>query len=108
MSQSLRSRYRPLTLAVVLCYPSRANKALPLTLAWTTLATAIATFACFAESAKRITDGNFGWGQMIAGHILFLVSLDFLMRQPGSIRRVFCLSVLFLHALSGVAYFVRS
>jgi hypothetical protein len=90
----------PLTVAA--CYFHRANADRTLTLAWTTLGLAVATFAMMMESGAG--DANWGWGKHLATAVLFVVSTTFLLRQPIDWRRWVCLAVLVAHATSGAIY----
>jgi hypothetical protein len=88
-------------LAVAVCYPRQVNRSLPLTLAWTTLGVAVASFALFAESFPRITHANWWWGLLYADQVLFVASAALLLEQRAGPARAFCFGVLGLHALSG-------
>ncbi len=90
-------------LAVAVCYPRQVNRSLPLTLAWTTLGVAVATFALFAESFPRITHANWWWGMLYADQVLFVASAALLLEQRAGPARAFCFGVLGLHVLSGAA-----
>jgi hypothetical protein len=91
-------------LAVVVCYPLRANADRNLTIAWITLAVGIGTFICFAEWGARLRHGNFGWGMIYANHVLFAVSAAFLFGQRNDPRRWLCLTVLAAHFGTGIMH----
>jgi hypothetical protein len=90
-------------LAVFVMYPRKVNADRTLILAWVALQFGIVMQICFYERA-RPTDDNFGWGMIYANHVLFVASAAFLFLQRSDWRRWVCLSVLLLHAASGVEY----
>ena len=64
---------------------------------------ALVPFALLSEEG-RPGDGNWGWGKHFATAVLFVVSADFVLRQPADWKRTVCLSILGSHALCGIAY----
>jgi hypothetical protein len=94
-------------LAVFLTYRERFRGETPSALAWASMFLAIAQFALFEETLGPRAQGNFGWGMVFADHILFLVSCEFLLRQPADGRRRTCFLFLGAHVLVGVYYLTR-
>jgi hypothetical protein len=90
-------------LTVFALYPRKVNADRGLILAWVALQFGVVMEICFYERA-RPTDNNFGWGMIYANHVLFVASAAFLFLQRSDWRRWVCLSVLLLHAASGVEY----
>jgi hypothetical protein len=90
-------------LAVFVLYPLKVNADRKLILAWVALQFGLVMQICFYERARAI-DNNFGWGMIYANHVLFVASVAFLFVQRSDWRRWVCLSVLLLHAASGVEY----
>jgi hypothetical protein len=90
--------------AALIFFPRQANADQPLLLAWGSTATAIATFACFAESGLRIAHANFAWGITLTNYVLYVASAAFVLRQAHGWRQTICLVLLMLHAASGVAW----
>jgi hypothetical protein len=90
-------------LMVFALYPRKANEDRTLILAWVALQFGIVMQICFMERARPFDD-NFGWGMIYSNHVLFVASAAFLFMQRSDWRRWVCLSVLLLHAVSGVEY----
>jgi hypothetical protein len=93
--------------SVLVIYRRAALRDIELALAWAVLAVAVAMFALLAETGRRATHGNFGWGANLANHILFVATCAFLFRQPRSISRAISFGILGLHVTSGLICLVR-
>jgi hypothetical protein len=91
---------------VVLLYAGRFQDELGLKLAWAVIASSIVQFATFIEPARGL-DNNWHWAMHIADHILFLVSCEFLLRQPNGWRKFLCWTFFLAHCVSGTIYLGR-
>jgi hypothetical protein len=93
-------------LSVLFLYAGRFEGEIGLKLAWAVMASSIVEFATFLEPARAF-DNNWHWGMHIADHILFLVSCEFLLRQPNDWRKVLCWAFFLAHCVSGTIYLGR-
>jgi hypothetical protein len=93
-------------LSVLLSYPGRFEDEIGLKLAWAVMVSSIVEFATFVEPARAL-DNNWHWGMHIADHILFLVSCEFLLRQPNDRRKLLCYGFFLAHCVSGTIYLGR-
>lgn len=59
------------------------------------------------ESGPRKSAGNFFWGITATFPILYICCLGVLLKQPRSTKSLGCLTLLFLHYASGIAYLYR-
>jgi hypothetical protein len=90
-------------LAVCCCYPRLVFKYLPLQRAWLVFDVALLQYILFVE-LERPTHANFVWGSIFADRVLFIQSTAFVLQQPASKKRTFCLFCLSLHFISGFFY----
>lgn len=89
-------------LLTLVSFPQQVIRDRWLSVSWATFGVALLQFVLLAESGDRLTHGNFGWGALLANHLLFVMTARFLLRQPGSRRKQVCYIVLGLHALTGI------
>jgi hypothetical protein len=94
-------------LSVAGFYYRQAFRDPKLVLAWAVLAVAVAQFALLQELGDRTAHGNFGWGAILADQVLFVVSCDFLLRQPPGRWRSLSFTVLGLHVATGSVCLAR-
>jgi hypothetical protein len=88
--------------SIVLAYRGRFDAEAPLKLAWMALGTGVLQYVVLIEGGERTMSGNWGWGMMLADHVLFLASCDFLLRQRADARKVLCYACFVLHVGCGV------
>jgi hypothetical protein len=93
-------------LSVLFLYAGRFEGEIGLKLAWAVMGSSIVEFATFMEPARAF-DNNWHWGMHIADHILFLVSCEFLLRQPNDWRKLMCAAFFLAHCVSGTIYLGR-
>jgi hypothetical protein len=95
-------------LFVLIAYWKKMRGEMALLLAWPTLVIAILQYAFLSNGWGAQTDANFGWGMILADHVLFVASCEFLLRQPASRVRLFGWGILGLHTIAGAFYLSRS
>jgi hypothetical protein len=88
-------------LAVLLAYRGEFSAETPLKLAWATLGMATFQFVMLKEAGEGGVAGNWSWALIFSDHILFLVSCEYLIRQPRDWRKVFCFGCFLLHVACG-------
>lgn len=92
---------------VAALFPRQAVRDPGVLLAWAVLAVAVAQFALVAETGERSPYGNFGWGPVLASHVLFVACCALVLRQPDGTLRDIALLVLGLHVASGCVCLAR-
>lgn len=99
-------------LAVFFCYARQVLKSQRMVLAWILFAGGASYTYLLAESGRHMIEGNFLWSGQIALWILFVVSLEFLLRQQqsggsGSLHNkqfTWCMRLFGLHVFAGVIF----
>jgi hypothetical protein len=88
-------------LAVLLAYRGQFEAETPLKLAWAVLGMATFQFVMMKEAGEGGVAGNWSWGMVFSDHVLFLVSCEYLLRQPRDWRKAFCYGCFLLHVACG-------